>query len=548
MCTLYHMKTSALPNDLEELKQLVASLETRLAEQDDHIAKQDGHIAKQSVLISESQFLIETLQEQVRLLKAMQFAKSSEQQKKTSKDEDQYYLFDEAEMVVSEDGVEPEQVKIPSHTRTKRGRKPIPSDVPRVEVVHDIPEVEKTCPCGCTLTKIGEEISEKLDIIPQKVRVIRHIRPKYACKGCEGSASEGLSPTVKIAPMPPQLIKQGIVTPGLLAYILVNKFCDGLPFYRQTNMFARLGIDISRSTMSNWAMLAAKACAPLQDAMCSRLHQSDIINMDETTVQVLGEQDRKNTSKSYMWVCCGGSLDAPVVLFRYSPSRAGEVATQMLGDFKGYLQVDGYAGYNALGEREGITRVGCLAHVRRKFMDVLKAGSNKKKGVASRAVALIKDIYKLESTAQKKKLSSDAIQALREEKATLLFAKLKELCTNAALRTPPKSLLGIAISYAMKQLPYVQNYLKDSRLTPDNNTAENAIRPFAVGRKNWLFSGSPSGAHASAFLYSLAESAKAADLNPYEYLLHVFTKMPTATTPDDIEKLLPVRGMQLTTE
>jgi transposase len=522
------MNTSVLPNDLEELKELVASLETRLVEQDS---------------------FIEVLQEQVRLLKAMQFAKSSEQQTKPAKNEDQYYLFDEAELVVSKDvSVEPEQFEVPSRTHAKRGRKPISAAIPRVDVVHDIPEEEKACPCGCTLTKIGEEVSEKLDIIPQKVQVIRHIRPKYACKGCEGTASEGKSPTVKTAPMPPQLIKQGIVTPGLLAYILVNKFCDGLPFYRQTNMFARLGIDISRSTMSNWAMLAAKVCSPLQDAMCSRLHQSDIINMDETTVQVLGEQDRKNTSKSYMWVCRGGSSDAPVVLFRYSPSRAGEVATQMLGDFKGYLQVDGYAGYNALGARDDITRVGCLAHVRRKFMDVLKAGSNKKKGVASRAVALIKNIYKLESTAQKKKLSSDAIQALREEKVTLLFAKLKELCTNAVLRTPPKSLLGIAISYAMKQLPYVENYLKNSRLTPDNNTAENAIRPFAVGRKNWLFSGSPSGAHASAFLYSLVESAKAADLNPYEYLLHVFEKMPNATTPDDIEKLLPVRGMQLTTE
>jgi len=201
------MNTSVLPNDLKELKQLVASLETRLAEQDS---------------------FIEALQEQVRLLKAMQFAKSSEQQTKPAKNEDQYYLFDEAELVVSKDvSVEPEQFEVPSRTHAKRGRKPISAAIPRVDVVHDIPEEEKACPCGCTLTKIGEEVSEKLDIIPQKVQVIRHIRPKYACKGCEGTASEGKSPTVKTAPMPPQLIKQGIVTPGLLAYILVNKFCDG---------------------------------------------------------------------------------------------------------------------------------------------------------------------------------------------------------------------------------------------------------------------------------------------------------------------------------
>jgi transposase len=290
------MNTSVLPNDLKELKQLVASLETRLAEQDS---------------------FIEALQEQVRLLKAMQFAKSSEQQTKPAKNEDQYYLFDEAELVVSKDvSVEPEQFEVPSRTHAKRGRKPISAAIPRVDVVHDIPEEEKACPCGCTLTKIGEEVSEKLDIIPQKVQVIRHIRPKYACKGCEGTASEGKSPTVKTAPMPPQLIKQGIVTPGLLAYILVNKFCDGLPFYRQANMFARLGIDVPRSTMSNWALLAAKACAPLQDALYARLYQSDIINMDETTVQVLGEHGRKNTSKSYMWVCRGGRPDAPAAIRR----------------------------------------------------------------------------------------------------------------------------------------------------------------------------------------------------------------------------------------
>lgn len=536
------MKTSTLPNTPKEWKQLVASLETLWAKQDDHIAKQDSQIAKQGILLSESQVLIETLHKQVQLLKAIQFAKSSEQQKKPTKGEAQHYLFDEAELVISQKKpAESEQIEIPSHPRAKRGRKPIPADIPRVDINYDISEIEKTCPCGCTLTKIGEEISEKLDITPQQVLVIRQVRPKYACKGCTGTASKGISPTVKMAPMPPQLIKQGIATPGLLAYILVNKFCDGLPFYRQTDMFARLGIYIPHSTMSNWAILAAKACAPLQDAMYSRLHQSEIINIDNATVQVLSEQDRKNTSKSHMWVCHGGSVDAPVVLFRYSPSCANEVATQMVGDFKGYLQVNNYADYNTLGERDDIIRVGCLAHVRRKFMVVLKTSSKKKKGVASRVVALIKDIYRLESNARKEHLSSDAILVMREKKIAPLFVKMKDLCTDAALRTPPKSLLGIAISYAIKQFPYIQNYLKDFRLTPDNNIAENAIRPFAVGRKNWIFSGSPTGAHASAFLYSLVESAKAADLTPYEYLLHLFEKMPHATSPDDVEKLLPLR-------
>ncbi len=562
------MNAASLPSDPTALQALVLALQEQIAAKDATIAGQEATLVDQQVAIADQEAAladqqaaiteykatvaeltgsvdeltvsVEQLTEQVRLLKAMYFAKRSEQQAVPTRQETQYSLFDEAEFVAETPDAEApgvETMAVAAHVRAKRGRRPIPAEYPREEVVHDIPEDEKTCGCGCELIRIGEVVSEKLDIIPQRVRVIRHIRPKYACRGCEGTEDDG--PTVKVAPMPPQLIEQGIVTSGLLAYILVSKFCDGLPFYRQSRMFDRLGVDIARATMSNWALLAARACEPLLDRFHAALRAGDIINMDETPLQVLKEPGRKNTTKSYMWITRGGAEQRPVVLFRYAPSRAGEVAEALVGNFTGFLQTDGYKGYTALGERKGIVHVGCLAHVRRKFVDVLKAGSKKKKGVASTVVDLIGKLYHLESQARKQELDAHAVFAMRQEKVAPILDKIKAHMQAAALTTPPKSLLGKAVAYGLGQWPRIEAYLQDGRLSPDNNVAENAIRPFAVGRKNWLFSGSPRGAHASAALYSLIETAKANKLNPYDYLLHVFDALPKAACEEDLDALMP---------
>ncbi len=513
------MNTSHLPENSADLKVLIAKRDVIIADKDEYISQ---------------------LEEQVRLLKALHYQAQSEKAK-SSQGEDQYYLFDEAELLALQSEIDEEcfgEAEVAAHVRKKKGRRPISPEYPRVDVVHDILEEEKNCSCGCALTRIGEDVSEKLDIVPQKIQVIRHIRPKYACRGCEGVEGDG--PSVKIAPMPPQLISQGIVSPGLLAYILVNKFADGLPFYRQQNMFDRLGADISRATMSGWALRAAKACEPLVELLYEEIRSGPIINMDETTVQVLNEPGRENTSKSYMWVARGGLPEHPVVLFRYDSSRAGAVASAFVGNFQGYLQTDGYSGYNSIGGNEKITHVGCLVHVRRKFMDVLKTSSKKNKGgTAKTVVNLIKKLYHLEKQAREQKLAPDLIRELRQEKAKPIMEKIKELLVESAKTTPPKSLLGRAVSYALGQWDRVLVYLEDGRLSPDNNVAENAIRPFAVGRKNWLFSGSPNGAKASAVIYSLIETAKANDLNPYEYLLHVFEKLPYASTKEDLKSLLP---------
>jgi len=262
--------------------------------------------------------------------------------------------------------------------------------------------------------------------------------------------------------------------------------------------------------------------------------------MDETTVQVLRESDRANTTKSYMWVARGGTPGKPVVLFRYHPTRAGSVAAEMLGNFKGYLQTDGYSGYEALGEREGLRHLGCLAHVRRKFVEVEKsAGKKAKGGTAHAALDLIGKIYDVERQAEKQQLDPEQIKALRAAKSRPILDKLGALLNARVATTPPKSLLGKAIGYALKQWNRLVVYLEDGRLRPDNNLAENAIRPFAVGRKNWLFSGHPRGADASATLYSLLETAKANGLEPYRYLRYLFELLPTAISDVQRKALLP---------
>lgn len=528
------MDDTTLPQDFDALRTRITELEKGLEERDELLKKQQSEIADKETVIQE-------LTEKVELFKAWYFAKRSEKQAKPSSAEQQYWLFDEAEFAVEvepEPEEEAEKIEVPAHSRAKKGRKPISPVYPREDVVLDIPEEEKTCACGCELTRIGEVVSEKLDIIPQEIRVLRQIRPKYACRSCEGTEDAG--PTVKVAPAPPQLIKQGIVTPGLLAYILINKFCDGLPFYRQNKMFGRLGVDISRSTMSSWALQAAEKCEPLIELCLAKLREGDVINMDETPVQVLKEPGRGNTTKSFMWIARGGSDGKPVVMFRYDPSRAANVAEEIVGDFKGFLQTDGYIGYKGLGETDDIIHVGCLAHARRKFMEVLKAGSKKKKkGTASTVVDLISKLYRHESQAKKGNFSPEAVMAMREKKVKPLLDKIKTLLKESVDAVPPTSLLGKAISYSLGQWSRIEAYLQDPRLTPDNNIAENAIRPFAVGRKNWLFSGSPRGAKASATLYSLIETAKANGLDPFKYLSRVFECLPHVAGEEDLQALLP---------
>lgn len=480
---------------------------------------------------------IKRLEEENRLLRLALFAPKSE--KLPVKDSPQLLLFDMPENLPEEEHIEKgDETEIGPYTRKKRGRKPLPEDLPREEIIRDIPETEKVCACGCALTRIGEEVSEKLDVIPARMRVLRVIRPQYACKACEGVEDEG--PTVKIAPPQPQIIPKGLATAGLLAHILTGKFCDGLPFYRQTKQFVRLGIDIPRQSMCNWTMKAAGSCSSLLDLLEKECRSGPLINVDETTVQVLNEPDRKATQKSYMWVFRGGSKKSPVVIFQYHPSRAGKIAKDFLKKYQGVVQTDGYVGYDFLDRVDKILHVACWAHARRKFMDTKKASNSKKAGSADRAIATIRSLYRLEKKAKDEGLTPEEIYEMRQKDAKPILDEYKEWLEKRRDQVPPKTLLGKAINYNLNQWHRLENYIKDGNSGIDNNVVENAIRPFVVGRKAWLFSGTPEGAKASALLYSLIETAKANKLEPYSYLRFLFEKLPI-TPVNELACLLPTR-------
>lgn len=511
-----------LPNDIDTLKNIIKDL-----------SYQVDHLTKTS---KEQHQTIQCLEEEKKLLLHRLFGKKSE--KLTAEDILQGRLFDEAEVHIDNatDDSDAATTTVQSHTRKKTGKKPLPADLPRVDIIHDIAEEEKHCPCGCELTKIGEEVSEKLDLVPAKIEVHRHIRYKYACKKCEGTADDG--PAVKTAPMPKQMVPQGIVSHGLLAWSLVSKFCDAIPFYRQEKLFARIGVELSRATFCNWSRIAYDGCVRLLDLMWDDVLHSPLVGMDETSVQVMNEINRKNTTKSYMWVFRGGGKQ-PVIMFKYNPTRSSEFVNTAFSDYAGVIQTDGYQGYNDLGSRKNVTHAACWAHVRRKFMEAMKGSGNSP--VANSIVDQIKKLYAVESEIGENKYGSDEIKKVRHEKSRPVVEAIERQLQKQVNAVAPKSLTGKAISYALELWPRLCVFLDNPIVSIDNNPVENAIRPFVVGRKNWLFSGSPRGAHASAGIYCIIETAKANGLEPYWYLRYLFEKLPACIGDDEIRLLMPNR-------
>lgn len=500
----------SLPDDIETLKALVA---------------------EQQVTINKYRHENTHLREQLNLLIAKRFGPSSE---KT--DIRQLGLFNEAEAAepAQDEEDEAEQtLTVPAHTRKKPGRKPLPDYIERVEVLHDLPEDEKVCPHdGTSLERIGEEVSEQLDVIPAKVQVLRHIRPKYACPCCRQG--------IKTAPMPPQPIPKSIASPGLLAHVATAKYVDALPLYRQTDILQRAGIELPRATLANWMLKLGELVLPLINLLRDNLLEYDIVQMDETTVQVLKEKDKAPSSKSYMWVQRGGPPGRPVLLFDYDPSRSGTVPVCLLEGYSGFLQCDGYEGYGAIGKRDGITLVGCWAHARRKFDEAIKAQGRKgkaKSGRATKGMAFIQKLYGIER--QAKDLTPEARLTLRQEQAVPLLSEIRTWLDRSLPEVPPKSALGKALNYLHNQWDKLVRYTEDGRLPIDNNAAERAIRPFVIGRNNWIFSDTVKGAQSSARLYSLILTAKANGHEPYRYLCHVFKELPAATSVEDFEALLP---------
>jgi transposase len=530
-----------LPRTVEELTDLLRSLDEHYERQ---LAEREQQLEAQAQQVREQALEILSLSETLELLRRKLFGRLSE--KSDPEDERQGKLFNEAEATVDAEAEEETEAKttvaVASHKRKKTGgRKPVDAKFPRERVVHDIPEEEKVCGCGEPLTCIGEQPRLEVEIIPAQVKVVEHVQLKYACRSCEGSDRAEGAPAVKTASAPAKLIPRSITTPSLLAVIATGKFVDGLPFSRQEKQFQRLGINISRQDMSNWMIACGRACEPLNALMEEDLRAGPMVGVDETPVQVLGEPGRKNTSTSRMWVFRGGAAGKPLVLYRYHPTRASDVPLLYLRGYLGYLQTDDYSGYDAIAREPGVTHVGCWAHARRKFVEAQKVGHNS--GSAHVAIAAIAKLYKTEKELREEladgALTLDQFSRRRRRAVVPTLRSLRDWYREKLPLVPPKTLLGKAIFYLDHEWPKLLRYLYSAHLTPDNNAVERAVRPFVVGRKSWLFAGCPSGAYASATLYSLVESAKASGIDPHSYFRFLFAALPHAKTRDELRDLLP---------
>lgn len=478
-------------------------------------------LAAALALVHEKNRKIANLEALLRLANHRRFGPSSE------KYEGMTCLFDEAE---SEASKAPEPSKVKGFNRKKPGPKPIPDDIPREDIIYDLTEAERVCDCGCQMTSKGEVITERLDIIPAKARVIRHIEKKYSCNACDSR---------KKAARPPEPLPGILGTPGLLALIVVGKFVDGLPLNRIEKTLKRAGINITRATLANWVIKLGKLCIPLLNIYRDEVLTSPVLHADETTIQVLKENGRKAASKSFMWVLARDGPN-PIILFNYNSRRTKAVAEDLLEDFQGFLVTDGYAGYDSVSRRPYTIRCGCWDHARRKFADAIKSlrkDERSKPTIAGKALEYIGMIYEIER-AQKESTPEFRLKA-RQLYTKSVLTHLERWLNQVINTVPPKSLTGVALNYLNNQWPELTQFMTAGVIPISNAMAERAIRPFAIGRRAWLFADTPDGADGSAAMYSLVCTAKANGLDEHRYLTHVFTQLAYENNFEDLEKLLP---------
>ncbi len=504
--------------------------DTLIAMRDEAFAERETLKSQLKTVTVERDLLKERLAAHLRQL----FAAKSEARGTDQKD----LFFNEAEVLapagtpVTEE-VTPE-IEVAGHTRKKRGRKPLDPNLPRDIVRHELPESERVCTHdGSALVEIGVEISEQLNIIPQQVRVIQHQRVKYACPCCDES--------IKVTPAPARIIPKGLLTESALAWVVTSKYMDALPLYRQAALLSRFGGDLSRSTLAASIVRVGEAVQPIINLLRDHLLDADLVHGDETTIQVLKEPGKKAQTKSYLWAQATGS-GPPIRLFGYAPGRGGHHARDLYAGIKRgtALITDGYEVYGGIAEANGLTHLGCWAHCRRYFVEaesVIPQAARNPEQLATQFIAAIGELYVVESKAKDK--SATERQRLRDEFSRPILVRVEAMLLKHLHAVVPGSLLGKALHYLSAQWPKLSRYVENGAWPIDNNLCENAIRPFVIGRRNWLFADTVAGAQASANLYSLIETCKAHRIDPYGYLVALFQKLPAAQTADDVEALLP---------
>lgn len=502
-----------------------------LKRQKNQIQQKALEAAQKGLQLSTAQQEILKLQESNRLmteqlvrLRQEQFGVSSEQ----------VALLNSDEVVANDETETPPVIKKPRLV-SNAGRKPLPAHLPREEVNCDLTEAEQKCSgCDQPMKFVGEESTERLDIIPAQLVVKRFIAKKYVCRCCN---------KFTVAPIPKSVIPgSSFGSSSVLADIAVNKYQFALPLNRLTYMYDRAGMSINRTTLANLMISLADRLTPVYERFREILLRQDVIHADETTLQVLKEPGRDPQSQSFMWQYCSSQHAAqPLAMFEYQPTRAGAHALKFLTApdgkvFNGYLQVDGYAGYNTI---QAAARVGCMAHVRRKFVEVLQSipTANAKDSIAQQPIGLIQKLYAIEARMKTEAVSER--KRVRQMQSIPILNQLKAWLDEHVKLVAPKSLLGKAIHYALGQWSYVIRYVENGLLSIDNNIAERSIKNLVIGRKNWLFSTSVDGAYATAVLTTMVQSAILNKLDPYQYLVQVLHKLPYAKSEKDFEEMMP---------
>jgi len=487
--------------------------------------------AEQAQEIAKLSAKLKWYEEQFRLSQQKRFGASSE---RTHPDQLAMDIFNEAEVEAGPALPEPAVEMITYKRKKKVGAREAKLDGLPIETIeYCLSEAEQICPCCAgKLHGMSTEVRRELKVIPAEVKVVEHVRHVYACRRCEQEATH--TPIIA-APMPAPVAAGSLASPSILAYIMNQKYVDSLPLYRQEQQFLRLGVELSRQTMANWLIAGSERwLTPLYDYMHTELLKRDIAHADETTLQVLREPGRAVQTKSYLWLYRTGRTGPDIILYDYQTGRGGVHPETFLTGFKGYLQTDGYSGYNKVKD---ITPLGCWAHARRYYHEALQAvpAEQRPQTAAAEGLAFCNALFAVERKWK---------EATPEERYTARLAESKPILDAFSawlevqrLRVLPKGLLGTAITYCSNQWKKLTVFLQDGRLEIDNNRSERSIKPVVIGRKNFLFSNTPRGAKASAMIYSVVETAKANGLKPQAYLQHLFEQLPQLADPTDPEVL-----------
>jgi len=516
--------------DAETLRDLTATLIAQLAERDAQINERDAELraraaqlASRDEELKRRQLKIDQLTHEMATLKRWQYGRHSEQL-----DAVQRSLLDEsidADIEAISLEIEALREKPVSAPKSQPRRAALPASFPRREIRHEPGNTR--CSCGCSLERIGEDVSEKLHYLPGVFEVERHIRGKWVCRHCE---------TLIQAPVPPHIIDKGIPTAGLLAQVLIAKYLDHVPLYRQEGIFGRAGLAIPRSSLAQWVGACGVKLQPLVDTLKSLLLTRAVLHADETPVPML-KPGLGRTHRAYLWSYSSSEYDElQAVVYDFADSRSGLHAREFLGTWTGRLVCDDYSGYKALFER-GVTEIGCMAHARRKFHDLYV---NHRSDVAEEALRHFASLYEIERLGREQTLDADGRRQLRQQRAKPFAETLRQWLTRQLGQVPDGSATAKAIKYSMGRWAALVRYIDDGDLPIDNNHIENRIRPVALGRGNWLFAGSLRAGQRAAAVMSLVQSAKLNALDPYVYLTDVLERLPTQPA-SRLEELLPHR-------